>query len=378
MEDIEAQAREWTASSTEALKLVLAGREEEAEFSPEFTYPIFGDEELVFGYQGLEFTLKFDSMTLLPQLNVKFNKKLEELVKGNPEDPLVEVLPREELYRDGEKWNQRRLKEREEFKIPGQMVKQFQTEDSTYVIHKVAVKDAIEFHRRLQVFVLLFIEAGSYIEEDDRWDLYVVYDKETNDFCGFCTVYPYFWFKDATTHDSIESYTALRKRISQFVILPPYQSKGLGKNLYNAIVDECMTDEKVRQVTVEDPSEAFDDLRDRCDLARVYDQLVEDAQFKAPFDEEYINQLVERTKLTERQAIRCVEMALLHKMEIPSKAYKLQLKRRLYLRNREGLADKTSDEVKELLDGTYRKVIEDYERIMNGVKLDTQPKRVKV
>lgn len=32
-----------------------------------------------------------------------------------------------------------------------------------------------EYHRRMQIFILLFIEAGSYIEEEDeRWEFVVL------------------------------------------------------------------------------------------------------------------------------------------------------------------------------------------------------------
>lgn len=43
-----------------------------------------------------------------------------------------------------------------------------------YVIHQQTrfdTKGFKEYHRRMQIFVLLYIEGGSYIdEEDDRWE----------------------------------------------------------------------------------------------------------------------------------------------------------------------------------------------------------------
>jgi Histone acetyl transferase HAT1 N-terminus len=33
-----------------------------------------------------------------------------------------------------------------------------------------------DYHRRMQIFILLYIEAGSYIQEDDeRWEFVVLY-----------------------------------------------------------------------------------------------------------------------------------------------------------------------------------------------------------
>ena len=59
----------------------------------------------------------------------------------------------------------------------------------------------------------------------------------------------------------------VRSRISQFVILPPYQHSGLGAALYSSVYQSLVADPLVFEVTVEDPSEAFDDLRDLNDLA---------------------------------------------------------------------------------------------------------------
>ena len=53
-----------------------------------------------------------------------------------------------------------------------------------------------------------------------------------------------------------------RLRISQFLILPNYQRGGHGSELYQAIYTEVMSDPTVLELTVEDPSEEFDKLRD--------------------------------------------------------------------------------------------------------------------
>ena len=57
-----------------------------------------------------------------------------------------------------------------------------------------------------------------------------------------------------------------RSRISQFIILPPFQGKGAGAILYNTIFDLHIKDPFVKELTIEDPNEAFDRLRDLCDI----------------------------------------------------------------------------------------------------------------
>ena len=46
-------------------------------FHPQFTYPIFGDEERIFGYQGLKLNLRFAAHDLRPNLEVLYDKKFK-------------------------------------------------------------------------------------------------------------------------------------------------------------------------------------------------------------------------------------------------------------------------------------------------------------
>lgn len=79
-----------------------------------------------------------------------------------------------------------------------------------------------EYHRRMQIFVLLYIEGGSYIdEEDDRWEFVTLYEKrrkstsssngdeaadsatEREDefswhFVGYTSLYRFFYWPDRT------------------------------------------------------------------------------------------------------------------------------------------------------------------------------------
>jgi histone acetyltransferase 1 len=56
-----------------------------------------------------------------------------------------------------------------------------------------------------------------------------------------------------------------RLRIAQFLILPPHQGSGHGIHLYTAIHSASVKDSTVVELTVEDPNEAFDALRDTAD-----------------------------------------------------------------------------------------------------------------
>jgi len=103
--------------------------------------------------------------------------------------------------------------------------------------------------------------------------------EETLTIAGFATAYPYHFHQkasptltDASFFDTILGSslsplpTNCRLRISQFVILPPFQRSGHGGKLYDIILKNAREDPKVQEISVEDPSEVFEDLRDRRDL----------------------------------------------------------------------------------------------------------------
>lgn len=56
-----------------------------------------------------------------------------------------------------------------------------------------------------------------------------------------------------------------RLRIAQFLILPPHQGSGHGTHMYTTIHTACFDDPTIVELTVEDPNEAFDALRDTAD-----------------------------------------------------------------------------------------------------------------
>ncbi|RWS18177.1 histone acetyltransferase type B catalytic subunit-like protein, partial [Leptotrombidium deliense] len=123
------------------------------------------------------------------------------------------------------------------------------------------------YHENMQTFLLWFIDAASYIDiEDDRWDFFLLYEKVVSNgipngqsgtsvigyhFVGYMTVYRYYAYPENT-----------RPRISQVLVLPPFQKKGLGVRLLEAVYSYYKTKKSVIDVTVEDPSDNFTRLRD--------------------------------------------------------------------------------------------------------------------
>lgn len=128
-----------------------------------------------------------------------------------------------------------------------------------------------ERHDLMQGWIMWLIDGASYIDVDDeRWEFLTMYEK-TGDhasngnghmngssaryhFVGYCTVYRYYAYPDK-----------LRPRISQFLILPPFQRLGLGTHLLQTIYDRYRDQDSVVDIAVEDPAENFTKLRDFVD-----------------------------------------------------------------------------------------------------------------
>jgi histone acetyltransferase 1 len=203
-----------------------------------------------------------------------------------------------------------------EWKPPGTLVNSFALHGKQYEIWSANLSDhaAMGIWRNMQVLTLLFIEGASLPELDaewsvERWTLYLLYDITPVDedcspytLAGFSTTYrswilptldimratkslpsppasangdasiatspritqdpETFLFKE--TINVLE--TPSRDRISQFIVLPPYQGQSLGGRLYDTIFGVLVKKDFVYEIAVEDPSEAFDAMRDFSDI----------------------------------------------------------------------------------------------------------------
>ncbi|KAI3336576.1 histone acetyltransferase type B catalytic subunit [Xylariaceae sp. AK1471] len=323
---------EWTEDANEAITISLVRPaaskiEKVASFNPKFTYPIFGEDETIFGYKGLKVKLQYDARNLRPHLSVSSSKKFNSV--GEVEAVDVREVMKEYLpgvaFQTRSEYEKALTGVQDTWTPPGTLVKTIEKNGETYEIWRgnladVAVKQLI---RRIQITVLFFIEGGSYIGLDAdgndepqcslaRWSVFFVYKKQAAPgdpekheylFQGFSTVYDFWMYQlpsppssprengaplKPKADDSWElpkgdldpSNFPRRARISQFIILPPYQGKGVGALLYDTIFDLYIVDAATKEITVEDPNEDFDLLRDLCDLKYLRKNVPEFAALK--------------------------------------------------------------------------------------------------
>lgn len=330
------------------------------------------------------------------------------------------------------------------FKPTGELIASSRTpeDDATIEIYRAnasnpAIKQLLS---RLQILNLFYIDGGTALHSGEydsgRWIVYIMYHKgdmatdgrSPYKFVGFSTVYAYhpivFGVTPARTTEKINipypypadfvSDLPVRARISQFVILPPYQHSGHGAKLYAAVYKSLLDDKLVFEITVEDPSEAFDDLRDLNDLAflrtdPVFEDLKINIDVKVPrkgriptqgiINCSKLDSLCRKYKIAPRQFQRVVEMHLLSKIStdvrrkvVPGLDYKpskgeesietkrskfeyrlwcLLAKQRLYKHNRDTMVQMPKEERVEKLEETLYGVEMDYVRLLR--KLERGP-----
>lgn len=366
-------ASKWTSSANEALCLRLDGAPSPRDrvFHPDFTYPIFGEAETIFGYQDLHIHLSFASGSLRPCLDVQYKAKNTKTTAKimDVAETLSEFLPADELVAPGE-WPAVVEAERASFQPHGTRVGSYTRQDKSrggaereFVVFR-ATFDTPGFrawHERVQIFALLFIEGASYIDDDDtRWEFYTLFERvqdrgESWHFVGYTSLYRFWCWPDQT-----------RLRLSQFVILPPYQQQRHGSELYKAVYDAALGDASICELSIEDPSERFDRLRDSCDLARLQRDATLVTKLAAPMDRTWYRAARTQYKMAPRQWARILEMLALVRLDdepASLQAYRLQVKARLYGVNREVLDLLPREQRLEKLHETFEAVVDEYAEI---------------
>ncbi|KFX90268.1 hypothetical protein O988_08284 [Pseudogymnoascus sp. VKM F-3808] len=362
---------DWSTQSNDALHISLVRPENGTSksistFHPKFTYPIFGDEESIFGYQGLKIHLRYNASDMRPGVLITYSKRFKAVGDVEPTDLkglLADFLPESAFQKTAAfdaAVNDPNLKS---FTPPGKLLKSHEEADTSYEIWCGNSADPAiqQLLRRLQILVPLFIEGGTAIDdaewESGRWTVFLLYkkapaaDESTSPytFMGYCTVYNYYPLipklplsppgtqrkaislpvnSDASIPfpDQSLSDLPIRSRLSQFIVLPPFQGGGHGARFYSAVFAHYQSDPQTVEITIEDPNEAFDDLRDLNDL--IYLRSLPDFQAlkintgtnvkrkgRVPSDEiieqSALNVLRKKVKIAPRQFQRLVEMQLL-------------------------------------------------------------------
>ncbi|KAJ1767952.1 histone acetyltransferase 1 [Coemansia sp. RSA 1813] len=400
--DLAATVSQWATETNEAVHIQLVsgesaegvlrsldirtdnGEEEEEpecdgadviQFHPVFTYQMYGQQERVFGYKGLRINLHYAAGSLATFLNIEYTKRIDQMETSLPivlkaddiDTPMRKTLSASALCSDKEEFAHRVATDTKEFRPYGKKCHEYVHQDITYEVYDSTFdsEEFCEYHRRMQTFMLFYIEGAQFIDaSDEKWRVFTVFEKlvlqgtTSYSLVGYCTMYQFFHYPDRK-----------RPRISQFLVLPPFQGQGHGSQLYRFIYSVVRSTPEYVDLTVEDPSESFDDMRDRNDMRFLLDNNAFDG-LTAPVDAQTISQLQTKYKLSRRQMVRCVEIGLLKKLDKAKNpdaysTYRLFVKRRIYAQNTDQLAELDDTEKKEKVAESFAAVEDDYHRILS-------------
>lgn len=329
-------------------------------------------------------------------------------------------------------------KSAKDYKPPGELLESYTSKGRNFEIWSGELVDPAvrQLVDHLQILISFFIEGGTPLELEDqewtlaRWRVYFVYEKLANlvspsaspySIVGYSTSYRFITYIPTTAAKTPKSFclppsepiypTDLpsRVRISQFLILPSHHSHGHGTHLYNAMVSTFLASPTVTEITVEDPNEAFDDLRDYCDYDRLrsngtlsqvklntdIDPTLSSKRIgvRVPtaklLDQTLLEQLRLKNKLAPRQFYRLVEMHLLSQIEPHSRQsgtarltqrgrssnpddkaffyWRMLVKQRVYKKNKDVLIQLDRLERAEKVEQTVGEVAGDYERLLKSM-----------
>ncbi|KAG5283444.1 hypothetical protein AALO_G00042150 [Alosa alosa] len=396
---MEKKLAEYKCDTNEAISLKLVRFPEEVEdesttFHPEFTHQLYGDDEVAFGYKGLQIQLYYSAGNLTTLFKVKYSSKVTEKFEcvepDDVEGKIREIIPQGFCGNTDDFIS---LLEKEANFTPfGTLIHTYSVhneeagEDLTYQIHKVELSSPgfREYHERLQTFLMWFIETASFIDvDDDRWDFFLVFEKYNKDgetlfaTVGYMTVYNYYVYPDKT-----------RPRVSQMLILPPFQGEGHGAQLLETVHRFYCTSSKVQDITAEDPSDSYVKLRDFV-LVKLCQTLASFSTDKLSlgFSEDMATEAQEKLKINKKHARRVYEILRLRATDMSNeekaRAFRLEVKKRLfgpYKKNQRELTkmrkclrpEELASQVNQMdtqlqheeLERSYQEVLGDYRRII--------------
>lgn len=441
-----------SSNTTDAFEISLhRGKKQIAVFNPDFTYPIFGEEEVVFGYRGLKMALSFAAHNLQSHMDISWDEQWQQRgdIKASDVHAALEDFVPEEAFSQESQSLVADDTNASDFIPPGDRITSYKIGEEQYEIWLASLSDgrAKEIMVNAQVLVPLFIEGGTILQLDHDWVtkrwrvflLYRVHEKQPNtcpySLVGFATSYCAFTLpasQDASAslmtllnHDGLDFDSLInpppsdsdvlsrgvkspldlpsRERISQFLILPPYQGAGHGAALYNSMYRRLIAPDNVLELTIEDPNEAFDDLRDACDLVFLRENnddfaeltintKVDQAKLKPtaviPVDDIVDGaakaRIKKASKIMPRQLARLVEMQTFSKIPPGHRSvnrisrkekssndmdrayffWRLYVKARLYAFNRDTLIQMDREDRIEKLEETMDSIQSDYERLL--------------
>ena len=283
----------------------------ENSFQPTYTYELFANE-IIHGYKGLKILISLTPKTFYAHINIQYSEKMS--VNDDVENILAEHF-KERFTRNKDTFISK-LKEEIEKTPKGKLIYS-ENNRSIYNID-ILGDDYTDENYSIQALCKFFIDAASFIPvETNFWGYFLIVEKIDNNknwkTLGICS------YKNF--HIELNKYFTM---LSQFMIFPPYQRKGIGtfllEHIYKYLFNE---DKECLEIMTEDPSIEFILMRDYtiCKIItneKLIDELInlikerviesKEVFDKFKLEKEDIKNISKKVKLQENLISRAVEI----------------------------------------------------------------------
>jgi histone acetyltransferase 1 len=283
----------------------------ENSFQPTYTYELFTNE-IIHGYKGLKILISLTPKTFYAHINIQYSEKMS--VNDDVENILAEHF-KERFTRNKDTFISK-LKEEIEKTPKGKLIYS-ENNRSIYNID-ILGDDYTDENYSIQALCTFFIDAASFIPvETNFWGYFLIVENIDNNknwkTLGICS------YKNF--HIELNKYFTM---LSQFMIFPPYQRKGIGtfllEHIYKYLFNE---DKECLEIMTEDPSIEFILMRDYtiCKIItneKLIDELInlikerviesKEVFDKFKLEKEDIKNISKKVKLQENLISRAVEI----------------------------------------------------------------------
>ncbi|KAH7281029.1 hypothetical protein KP509_36G026200 [Ceratopteris richardii] len=262
---------------------VQSGEIKVQEFSPNFAERFFGEDGKIFGYKNVKIIIWLHALSLHVHVEISHAEELQHAKGGehhatNLENVFKDIFgasliedralflellvsykdSMDFLHQHGKRvaaWN---LSEQEKWiKAPNGSS---DVSKEILLLEDLTTNELKEWHARFTPLALMFIEDATSIDlNDPKWEVYVCLEKASDGLdspwrmVGFCRVYKFFKYPDSS-----------RLRVSQILVLPPYQGMQNGFHILEAIYKTAV-ERGSFEVTMEEPSNDLQVLRECMD-----------------------------------------------------------------------------------------------------------------
>ncbi|XVF49049.1 hypothetical protein PTKIN_Ptkin03bG0237600 [Pterospermum kingtungense] len=272
---------------SDCIKIYLVSKKEEVGTSDGFCIsPVdlssfFEEDGKIYGYQELKITIWVSSISFHAYADITFQGTSD--VSGNLQTELLVKIFGETLLENKDDFLQTFSTENNFIssvvsngeKLPTQAsnghTSNFDgnsepaSSDLEVVRMVVGNSAAGHLYSHLVPLVLLLVDGSNPIDvTDPSWELYLLTQKKTDQpettqhlLLGFAAVYRFYRYPDGS-----------RLRLSQILVLPPYQHKGNGSYLVEMLSNVAIS-ENVYDLTVEEPLDYFQHVRTSFDVKRL-------------------------------------------------------------------------------------------------------------